>query len=123
MGHLHRSRRRFLDAARGGTARVGHPDRGRGTASHRRRGARAWHRRALRRALRHRNAWRTRAWRSPRGRVWTQLDVHRFAERVVMPGLSESNDSFVLTLEHISFNFASTTALEDVSFTVRSGTV
>jgi len=40
-----------------------------------------------------------------------------------MPGLSESNDLFVLTLEHISKRFGSTTALEDVSFTVRSGTV
>src|SRR5215467_14434389 len=123
MGHLHGSRRRFVDAARGGTTRIGHPDRRRGTPSHRHRGARARHRRALRGALRHRNAWRTCARRSARGRVRAQLDVHRFAEWTVTPGLSESSDSFVLTLERISKRFGSTNALEDVSFAVRSGTV
>src|SRR5262245_50939621 len=123
MGHLHRSRRRFVDAARGGTTGVGHPDRRRGTTSHRRRGKGARHRRALRRPLRHRNARRTCAWRSPRGRVRTQLYVHRFAERTVTPGLTESSDSFVLALERISKRFGSTNALEDVSFTVRAGTV
>ena len=55
--------------------------------------------------------------------VRRDVDIHRRAERAVTRGASDRAASIVLSLSNITKRFGTSTAVDDVSFDVRAGTV